>query len=1525
MKQMKRTLSLVLALVMLLSLGTTAFAGEVEEPVQAVEEVAQPVQPVEEAPVEEAPAAEAPVEEAPAAETPVEEAPAAETPVEEAPVAEAPVEEAPAAEAPVEEAAAEEAAEEEETPIVGNPAYCSYPQNVNIEDPNTGLKVRVEIPAYALPEGAGLRARYVNAADYAYGAALVGENAEVKLALDISFLDFSNGRPEVIEPAEGTQIAVYVTAPELAGLTDAKVVHFSETKRGPELVDLLDVPTAENEIAFKSGEFSVYAVVGEGNTGDNARLFVTFKQANDGADVVVPVKKSDIGENFDMVMYDPGVGALTGRQTFLGWIDKEDYTLADKDNALTIKEVRDAVKAKLNGGVQEGETLTYYPMILEVYNVTFLDEDGAGIKTDPVLIKSGSSESYTINEEYDPKDNDSRFEGWGVASQDSDGKWVLPAEASMTKYENGTTVAFGSGSGALTDDLVLKAFVPAGYWLIFKENGTGASFTPAAFYRGAPTVAPTPAPTRFGYTFGGWYTDEACTTAFTFGNVLEETTRVYAKWNPVTTANYTVIIWTENIACNGYDFKEVVTVQNAEVGANTDVVSRSNNTSIRINSSTAAAMNKSYTGFHVNTTDHAIANVEIKPEGTSVVNVYFDRTEYTFTFQTSNGATIHTVTRKFDQDIADIWEFTGSNGQHYPQSNTSWTPQNSQTYTARITALQRMPAENITWRHTTSSNTTRYFHYYIEVPDGETGTRTFQGRQFKLYKDLPNDFNYVYYNDDFWKLKGFDRLAIAKSDDSVVAMSENQAMGWDENYYNEGTGRRTLNGSYGGTNNHLYFYYTRQQYPINYMDGKYVDGNGTEITENVNDQGQLHTSGNIDFEANIASYNKGGANYYAAADKTPKGFTFGGWYLDKSCTQAYTFTTMPMDGITVYAKWIRTQYRVFLYPNATDKNETGVGTNDKSFESGEQSTCFRIDYGEELAFGKMIRNEYEFNGWYTDKSLSADSKFSPASFTANDETVTKAYDRKESTERNFYGDVTEDKNSDDEAHNDRFWITHKLELYAKWRYKLIGTDGITVVYESGDDGQFADGSKTFTDPLRYQDTAEAVAQGASTATGENMEFKCWVLQEWNGSEFIPTKTKVVPGDTFTIQATQAQIVDNETGEVVSQSDLDPEKQYTYTIKLVAEYGKVEAPTPTHINWYSNVQDIAGIAIDPDDCTAASDAVNTEEDYATKGWVVIREPIEINIGYAIEAATTYTYPGYTFLGWAKKADATADELFLKWDAENEKFLAQVNGEWKAVTQVAADENQPYDDLYAIWEGEFYVYHSGVAGGNVETVKINKENLAEDGTYNLTQNLTPNTLYGGYYLDGGFTAPEKVNDQIPAYDGDNWTWTKAETTNGMAITPVGGTTYYIKEVPANKYLQPYTHFTYYKANNYVSDLWLISDIDDLKYNETGFIIQSGDGMEAKVCKSLTVKNKVGGASVKLTPKYVFGSKGVTASNYLTYLDVIDTIREFGGNVSVVMYWITPDGLTVTSSVQRNLTGATVKDTVDKEDVDHTSTIA
>ena len=1148
-----------------------------------------------------------------------------------------------------------------------------------------GVKISVEAPEGALPEGTTMKVSAVSQAAVQNAIDKAADLSGIVLAAaDITF--YADGI--VVEPT--APIKVTMTSEAIANAKNPQVVHLDTTAEELEKSlaepEKVDAKFEQNKVEFEADQFSVYAVLEDGQTGDDARLFVHFKQA-DGSEIVIPVKKSDIGDNFEMVLYDPGVGTLSGRQTFFGWSASETFTSANTPG-MTIDGVRTEVKALLNAGVQEGATVTYYPMLFDVYRVTYLDEDGAGIKTDSILIKSGETETYKINEEYDPKNTDSRFEGWGVATQNSEGKWVL--EEGFTLYENETQLTFGgTASGNITTDLVLRAFVPTGYWLIFKENGSGASFTPPAFYRGTPTQ-PVDDPTRFGYTFGGWYYGKSHTETvngkektvweidetrpFSFGSVLEETTRIFAKWNPNTTANYTVIIWTENIACNGYDFKEVVTVQNATVGNNTNVTGAANATTVNI----PGGNNKSYTGFHLKETP---TNVEITPEGTAVVNVYFDRTEYTFTFQTANGTTIHTVTRKFDQDITDIWEFTGSNGTQYPTSNTSWTPLNSSTYHARITALQRMPAENITWRHTTSNNTARTFHYYVEVPSGETGTRTFQGRQFTLYKDLPNDFNIVVYNDDFWILRGFERLAIAKSGNQVVSLSAGQGIGWDSNNFNMSgvqVVNQTLNGSYGGTNNVLYFYYTRQQYQIHYMDGRYYNGDGVQQEET--NRGSLGNSPLIDFDANIASYGKGGANYYTPTDPNGK-YVFAGWYADAACNTLYTFDKMPLDGATVYAKWIIKQYRVFLYPNATDKNQTGVGTDDPSFESGDQSTCFRIDYGEEISKIQAIRDEYELGGWYTDPSLKSQYAFSFDSFSASDNTVTTAYDRTESTEKDLYGNVEQDINKDDAAHNDRFWITRKVELYAKWRAKLIGTDGIRVVYESGEDGKFADGTTEFIDPMRYVDTAEAVGQGASTATTEDMEFKQWVLYKWDGSDFVPTDTKVLPGKTFDIDASMAQIVDNATGDPVTKEYVKQhtDGSYTYTIKLVAEYGSIEAPTPTHIYWYRNWEGD----------TSSVEPLHKDE------------PVQINIGvkiYTLDSGETLpTRPGYKFVGWARETEVVDGAvvgyyanptLYLKLVEDDSTlgyhYEVQRGTEWKTVTEVAADENQPYHGMYAVWE-------------------------------------------------------------------------------------------------------------------------------------------------------------------------------------------------------------------------------------------------
>ena len=59
-------------------------------------------------------------------------------------------------------------------------------------------------------------------------------------------------------------------------------------------------------------------------------------------------------------------------------------------------------------------------------------------------------------------------------------------------------------------------------------------------------VAPT-APTREGYTFGGWYSDAEFTTAFEFTNMPAIDTTLYAKWNPIApTVKITSIVPTQD-------------------------------------------------------------------------------------------------------------------------------------------------------------------------------------------------------------------------------------------------------------------------------------------------------------------------------------------------------------------------------------------------------------------------------------------------------------------------------------------------------------------------------------------------------------------------------------------------------------------------------------------------------------------------------------------------------------------------------------------------------------------------------------------------------------------------------------------------------------------------------------------------------------------------------------------------------------------------------------------------------------------
>jgi uncharacterized repeat protein (TIGR02543 family) len=83
---------------------------------------------------------------------------------------------------------------------------------------------------------------------------------------------------------------------------------------------------------------------------------------------------------------------------------------------------------------------------------------------------------------------------------------------------------------------------------------------------------------------------------------------------------------------------------------------------------------------------------------------------------------------------------------------------------------------------------------------------------------------------------------------------------------------------------------------------------------------------------------------------TKTGYTFGGWYSDISLTAPYVFSTMPLTGITLYAKWTINQYAV----EYVDHNATVLQT-------------ASYDYGASLsgvtAPADPMRTGYTFNSW----------------------------------------------------------------------------------------------------------------------------------------------------------------------------------------------------------------------------------------------------------------------------------------------------------------------------------------------------------------------------------------------------------------------------------------------------------------------------------------------------------------------------------------------------------------------------------
>lgn len=185
-----------------------------------------------------------------------------------------------------------------------------------------------------------------------------------------------------------------------------------------------------------------------------------------------------------------------------------------------------------------------------------------------------------------------------------DGTVTLPEEYNDVTWQ---TTAGGTFDGEnVTQDMHVYP-ASTSCWLTFDSQG-GSAVASRYVQQGQEfSLDVIATPTRAGYTFAGW--------SLTAGgeNVATVTpsgdTKLYAVWTPAT-ANYTVIHWQENANDNEYSYIE------SELKSGTT-------------NSTTNATTKSYKGF----TARAIEQETINGDGSTIVNVYYQRNVYKVSFK----------------------------------------------------------------------------------------------------------------------------------------------------------------------------------------------------------------------------------------------------------------------------------------------------------------------------------------------------------------------------------------------------------------------------------------------------------------------------------------------------------------------------------------------------------------------------------------------------------------------------------------------------------------------------------------------------------------------------------------------------------------------------------------------------------------------------------------------------------------------------------------------------------------------------
>ena len=172
---------------------------------------------------------------------------------------------------------------------------------------------------------------------------------------------------------------------------------------------------------------------------------------------------------------------------------------------------------------QADKSIVLYAQWVAAYNVRY-DGNGNTAGTAPTDENSPyvANSTVTVLDKGSLGRNGYTFTGWNTAA---DGSGIAYAAAAFFSIDKETTLY-----------AQWKAIT---YTVTFDSQG-GSAISPVAGVAYGAFVAKPTDPTYTGFTFGGWYTDTAYTTAWDFsGNTVTDNITLYAKWTAVATVTTT--------------------------------------------------------------------------------------------------------------------------------------------------------------------------------------------------------------------------------------------------------------------------------------------------------------------------------------------------------------------------------------------------------------------------------------------------------------------------------------------------------------------------------------------------------------------------------------------------------------------------------------------------------------------------------------------------------------------------------------------------------------------------------------------------------------------------------------------------------------------------------------------------------------------------------------------------------------------------------------------------------------------------